>query len=134
MQQAMNPPVFLPVKRIPEKALPPDHGRHCPGHQVGVVSGTVAHEVAEAQLPGLPDRKDTGGGEAASRRRVGPARGGPQEAADVPVTWHPRGPASQVVTFHVVHTVGTAVSPLKTLKPSPKPQGLGVRPFVETGL
>lgn len=62
-------PVSLPVERIPEKALPPDHGRHCPGHQVGVVFGAVAHEVAEAQLPGLRDRKGTGGAEAASGRR-----------------------------------------------------------------
>lgn len=46
----------------------------------------------------------------------------------------PQGAGLTVVTFHVAHAVRTAVSPLKTRMPSPNPQDLGVRLFVETGL
>lgn len=52
-------PIPLPVKRVLEKTLLPDHGRYSPGHQVRVILGSVAHKVAEPQLPGLWDRKAT---------------------------------------------------------------------------
>lgn len=57
---AVKPPGLLPVERVLPEALSPDHGRHGPGHQVGVVLGAITHQVAEAQLPGLSDRRDTG--------------------------------------------------------------------------
>lgn len=47
----------LPVKRVSSKTLLPDHGSYRPGHEVRVILGTVAHEVAESKLPGLPTRK-----------------------------------------------------------------------------
>lgn len=42
-----------PVKGILNKALPPHHGGYGPGHEVGVVLGSIANQVAESQLPRL---------------------------------------------------------------------------------
>lgn len=48
---------WSPVKRIPQKTFLPHHRRDRPGHQVRVILGAVAHEVAEPQLPGLSGQK-----------------------------------------------------------------------------
>lgn len=52
---------LLPVKRILEKTFLPHHRSYCPGHQVRVILGAVAHKVAESQLPGLSEQKHSTG-------------------------------------------------------------------------
>lgn len=47
-----------PVERILDKALLPHHGGHSAGHEVGVVLGPVANQMAEPQLPSLRNNKD----------------------------------------------------------------------------
>lgn len=51
----------LPVEGVLLKTLLPNHGSYCPGHQVRVVLGTIAHKVAESKLPGLPKEKHSTG-------------------------------------------------------------------------
>lgn len=46
-----------PVQRILDKALLPHHGGHSTGHEVGVVLGPVANQMAEPQLPSLRNNK-----------------------------------------------------------------------------
>lgn len=57
----MGPSPLLPVKRILLKTFLPNHGSYCSGHQVSVIFGTIAHEVAESQLPGLAKQKHSMG-------------------------------------------------------------------------
>lgn len=51
-------PNVSPVQRILDEALLPHHGGHSAGHEVGVVLGPVADQMAEPQLPGLRNDKD----------------------------------------------------------------------------
>lgn len=84
------PPPPLPVKRVLLKTLLPNHGSHGPGHQVRVILGTVAHEVAEAKLPGLRRQKHSTGSHGVS----GPEpSAGARESPQMPsFTCNPRGP------------------------------------------
>lgn len=45
--------LFLPIERIVSKTLFPHHGGNGPGHEVGVIFGTIAHKMTKSQLPGL---------------------------------------------------------------------------------